>query len=109
MTMEYIELGSSPYEENCVQVGEANYHEKMRKELAAYVNQLNRMFNQFDNHAIMFKSKWFNHDFGSYGEVCVYWNTSDEEADTYVYEIERSLPAYWDEEAKKELGLENGN
>jgi hypothetical protein len=36
----------------------------------------------------------------------MYWNTDDEEADSYVYEIERNLPASWDRMAKQELGLE---
>ena len=102
---EYMEIGSAPYEENCVQVGEVNYPEKMRKELTIYKNQLERMFPLAESMNIYFKPKWFSHDFGSYGEICMYWDTDNAEADEYVYEIERELPGFWDEEAKKELGI----
>jgi hypothetical protein len=37
----------------------------------------------------------------------MHWDTGNEEADVYVYEIEKELPGYWDEEAKKELGKTN--
>ena len=105
MVMEYMEIGSAPYEEDCAQVGTPNYYENARKEMNAYINQLNRMFNEFDNQQITFKQKWFNHDFGTYGEVCIYWDTDNAEADVYAYEIESTLPGFWDEEAKKELGI----
>ena len=105
MNMEYMEFGSTPYGEDCAQVGVADYREKAIKEMKAYINQLIRMFPESENMGINFKIKWFNHDFGSYGEVCSVWNTDDEEADGYVYVIERNLPENWDEEAKKELGI----
>jgi hypothetical protein len=37
----------------------------------------------------------------------MHWDTGNEEADVYAYEIEKELPDYWDEEAKKELGKTN--
>ncbi len=100
-----MEIGSTPYDENCAQVGTANYHERANKELTAYSNQLNRIFSDAASKGIVFKEKWFDHDFGSYGEICMHWNTDNEVADVYAYEIERSLPSNWDEEAKKELGI----
>jgi hypothetical protein len=102
---EYMEIGPTPYDESCAQVGSADYMNKASKELDAYLNQLNRIFSDAQSKGIMFKEKWFNHDFGSYGEICMYWNTDNEVADVYAYEIERSLPSNWDEEAKKELGI----
>lgn len=107
MTTEYMEIGPTPYDEDCAQVGFAGYRERADKELTAYINQLNRMFYDAEEKGIRFKTKWFQHDFGNYGEVCIYWNTDNEVADVYAYEIERSLPSNWDEEALKELGKEN--
>jgi ArsR family metal-binding transcriptional regulator len=103
---EYMEIGSTPYDETCAQVGTDNYKEIAEMEIAAYINLLERMFPEASSRNINFKKKWFQHDFGSYAEVCMYWNTDDEEADSYVYEIERNLPACWDRMAKQELGLE---
>ena len=107
MTMEYMEIGSSPYDELCAQLGFDNYRKDATKEMDAYINQLNRLFIEAKNYGITFKQKWFNHDFGTYGEVCMSWNPENEIANTYVYEIESNLPSNWDEEAKKELGETN--
>jgi hypothetical protein len=106
MNMEYMEFGASPYDEDCAQVGTVDYSTKANKEMKAYINQLNRMFPEAESMGIRFKIKWFNHDFGSYGEVCGYWNIDDETADGYIYVIERNLPATWDREALQELNIE---
>ena len=103
MVMEYIEIGATPYDEDCAQVGAENYRKDAEKEMDAYINQLNRVFTEAENWGIRFKQKWFNHDFGVYGEVCAYWNTDNEIADRFVYFVEENLPSNWDEEAKKEL------
>ena len=52
-----------------------------------------------------FRIKWFSHDFGSYGEVCAYWDTENEIANEYVYTIDRNLPSNWDKDALKELKI----
>lgn len=103
MVMEYIEIGSTPYDESCAQVGVENYREDAKKEMNAYINQLNRLFIDAESRGVKFKQKWFDHDFGAYGEVCMYWNPENEIADEYVYVIEADLPGNWDEEARKEL------
>jgi hypothetical protein len=79
---------------------------KSKAEMTAYINQLNRIFSDAESKGIDFKIKKFHHDFGTYGEVCMYWNTDNEVADQYVYIIESNLPATWDREALQELNLE---
>ena len=103
---EYMEIGPVPYDENCAQVGAEDYIEKSSAEISAYLNQLNRKFPEAESKGIDFKKKRFDHDFGSYYEVCIYWNTDDEVADQYVYIIEANLPNVWDREALQELNLE---
>jgi hypothetical protein len=107
MVMEYIEIGSTPYDEDCAQVGANGYREEAMKEMDAYINQLNRHFTIAITYGIKFKQKWFNHDFGSYGEVCMYWNNENEDANTIAYEIESNLPGKWDKEALIELSTSN--
>jgi hypothetical protein len=102
---EYMELGSSPYDEDCAQVGTDNYSQRAGKELDAYRNQLNRLFPDAESKGITFRTKWFNHDFGTYGEVCVYWNTDNPVADEYAYIIEANLPSNWDKEAMQEMSM----
>ena len=107
MNIEYMEIGPTPYEEDCIQIGDLNYSTLAKKEMDEYVNQLYRMFPDANSRGVSFKIKWFNHDFGRYGEVCIYWDLDNSDADDYAYEIERSLPSHWDEEALKELERQN--
>lgn len=103
---EYMEIGPCPSNETCAQVGQDNFIVEAKKEMSAYVDQLYRTFPEVLNMGINFKSKWFPHDFGTYGEVCIFWDADNEKADSYVYEIEKQLPEFWDEEALAELERE---
>ena len=105
---QYMEIGSSPIEEDCAQVGAEGYYQRAEKELNCYKDQLYRQFTESVEHNISFRIKWFPHDFGTYGEVCVFWNDSDEAANEYAYFIEANLPENWDEQSIKELELEVG-
>ena len=42
--MDYINIGPTPHDENCAQVGQEDYHIRGRKECAAYCRQLRRMY-----------------------------------------------------------------
>ena len=44
-----------------------------------------------------FAIKSFPHDFGTYREVVVYYDTDDN--DPIAYEVEANLPKTWDEES----------
>lgn len=107
MLLEYIELGPTPCEEDCAQLGTEDFRKRATKEMHAYVNQLYRQFADAYENGVTFKIKWFNHDFGTYGEVCAFWDMDDRKATEYVYSVEGKLPSNWDDEAIKEL--ENGN
>lgn len=102
MNQEYIELGPVPCEENCAQVGDADFRKASNLEMSAYINQLRREFHSRLN-VIEFGKKWFDHDFGSYGEVVVYFNPDDDESFQAAYFVESHLPMTWDDEAIKEL------
>ena len=104
MISAYMEIGPTPCEESCAQVGIENYRIIASKEMDVYINQLNRKFEDIaDENHIVFGKKWFNHDFGSYGEVVVYYDESDENSVQAAFHIESNLPYNWDEEALIEL------
>lgn len=101
--IDYFEIGPTPCDENCAQVGEDNFRNKANIEMDAYIDQLYRLFGEkILDTSISFKKKWFAHDFGNYGEVVIMYDDSDEKHDL-VYEIERELPENWDEQAKKDI------
>lgn len=99
-----IEIGSSPYGEDCAQVGTPDYQEKAKKELVAYRNQLIRQFGQ-PPEGVVIKIKGNPHDFGTYYELVAVYNEDDEQAAHYAYQLEGEGPEFWDAEAKKELGI----
>jgi hypothetical protein len=101
MSRDSFSVNSVPYEEECAQVGEDNYRRKAMVECVAYINQLQRLFPEAKSHGIEFNMKWHSHDFGSYAEVELYFDESDD----YAYHIDKNLPSNWDEKALSEIAF----
>lgn len=104
MARDFVYIGPSPAEEDCAQVGSDNYHELARKECSALIAQLRRQFGQEPDGAEL-RVKRESHDFGSYLEVVCYYDERSQAAIEYAYKCEGNLPATWDEEARRELGI----
>lgn len=101
---DYITLGPTPPEEDCVQLGQPNYNFLTKLEVNAFINQLEREFSHWvENDWVLFDKKWFNHDFGRYCEVVVYYKSDDEVSRGCALSIDRHHRYTWDDEAKKEL------
>lgn len=100
--MEYLSLGSVPGDEKCAQIGDPDYYEKCRQESNRYIAQLKRMFPEWENKGCFFKKKGFNHDFGVYHEVVIFFDEKDEASCEYAHMVENNLPANWDNEENKE-------
>lgn len=97
--IDYFEIGPTPCNEDCAQVGTDNYRTMANIEMDAYVDQLYRIFGEkIEGSMITFAKKWFPHDFGTYGEVVIKYDDADPNSHL-VYEIERELPDQWDNEA----------
>jgi len=108
--MAYLELGPTPYNEDCAQVGTDNYSYKAGKECNIYSRQLWRFLKdkrgitqETAPYSFNIITKSFPHDFGSYYEVCAKYSDGDEVAIELAFWLEDNLPGEWDEEAKKEL------
>ena len=97
-----LELGPTPHEEPCEQVGD-NYNPiQAKRECRAFINQLKRMFGECEGARFVITSN--PHDFGSYFEVVVKFNNNEQAID-YAFMVEEKCPARWDEEAKLELHI----
>jgi hypothetical protein len=104
--LDYINLGSTPSDEDCAQVGSPDYQNRANKELDTYKAQLERMFPGWETHKnLKFKKMWFPHDFGSYGEIVITFDSDNELEAATAIEIEWNTPTSWDEEARKELNI----
>ena len=95
------EIGTTPYGEDCAQVGSPGYAAKARKECRVYINQLIRLHGTPPaGCSLIIKSSY--HDFGTYYEVNVKFEDTPE-GNEYAAKCEGEGPELWDEEAKKEL------
>lgn len=101
---EYLEIGSTPAGEACVQVGDPTYFSRYRKECQAFINQLRRQLGPEPEGATL-TIKGFPHDFGTYHEVVCRYDDRYPDSVQYAYDCEAKAPEYWDEDAKIELGM----
>lgn len=97
-----LELGSSPVDEDCAQVGTEGYYERAKTEIKALRNQLIRIVGEPPRGATL-KMKGFPHDFGTYHELGVVYDDDDDKATEYAFRCESECPQLWDDLALKEL------
>lgn len=95
MARDYLTIGSSPPDEDCVQVGSANYSAESRLECARYIGAIRRFCGPEQGTARL-SIKSFPHDFGSYTEVVCYYEESDPIGFAYALHVEGGGPATWD-------------
>jgi len=94
MATETIEIGSSPAEEDCAQVGSENYMARARGECKRFIELLQATFGKEPEGAwLCVKSN--PHDFGTYLEVVVKFDPENEEAAAYAYRCEEEAPTRW--------------
>ncbi|MGA7933847.1 MAG: hypothetical protein WCA35_09900 [Kovacikia sp.] len=103
---ESLELGQTPCNEECAQVGKDNYPEQSRKECRVWISQLQREFPKADDIDAHFKISQFTHDLGTYREVVLNYNLNDDRAVKYASQIEQKCPQNWDAKARQDLGLD---
>src|SRR5436190_21898951 len=101
---EFVDLGvTTPYLEDCAQVGsrEYDYYERARREARAYIAQLRRVFGDEPDGA-RFSVKSHEHDFGTYLTVVCNFEPSIPAAADYAFRCENQPLDLWDEQARSE-------
>lgn len=104
---DWLEIGASPADEDCAQIGSDDYPEKSRLECRVFANQLRRVFGDPPSGAEI-GVKAFRHDFGTYREVVVFFDDAKSEEEEnpgfeYAINVENNTPEKWDILALKEL------
>jgi hypothetical protein len=94
--MDYLNIGSTPGDEPCAQVGSDDYSRDARKECARYIDCIRKKLGPEPSGAYL-KVKGFDHDFGTYYEVVCYYDTEDEESQDYAFLCESNSPSTWDD------------
>lgn len=94
--MEYLNIGPAPCDEDCAQVGEADYHRRSRDECIRFIELIRKSLGSEPDGAILM-SKSFPHDFGSYREVVCMYDPNNEAAVEYAFRVEGNAPTKWEE------------
>lgn len=104
--LDRLEIASVPVDENCAQVGVMDdYRQLALRECAVFKRQLTRVFGEPPTGARLVTIS-NPHDFGTYFEVAVEFDTNNTKAVNYAYKLEAETPARWDRIAIEELGSE---
>jgi hypothetical protein len=93
---DYLAIGSSPAEEECVQVGEEGYALRARAECRRYIEALRSKLGPEPEGARL-ALKGSEHDYGTYYEVVCWFDAEREEAVRYAYDCEGDGPATWED------------
>ena len=101
--MEYIELGPVPAGEPCAQVGTDNYLARSMRECEVFRRMLERVFPIPEGLPVKYVVRSHPHDFGTYREVSVCFNSVDPAACDFAWRVESSVHDGWDPVAQQEL------
>ena len=100
----YYELGSVPIEEDCVQVDRVNeYVKDMTRECTVYLNMLKNKYPNIEQFKCNLRIKNFNHSFGQYKEVVVYYDKEIPESEEVALDICNNIPLKWTTDALEEF------
>jgi hypothetical protein len=102
MSTQRLNIGAAPNEEECAQVGQPDYPEYSQRECLVFMRMLQRLY-PVPNAKAWLAVKSFSHEFGSYREVCAYYDNEDAVATEYAFMLERETPLKWDDIANYEL------
>ena len=101
-----MSIGSTPYNEDCAQLGITDRYSKMaRLECEAFISQLKRLYG-YPPEGVYFKITSNAHDFGNYLDVTVVFDEEVEEQSDYAYNCEAGLDN-WDIESLEFLRSSN--
>lgn len=92
---DFIEIGSTPAEEDCAQLGEPDYEKKATEEMRRFIELIRKDLGPEPDGAKL-AIKWFPHDFGHYGEVVCYFDEDNKKARDYAFKCEAEAPSKWE-------------
>ncbi len=93
---DFLSLGSSPIDEECVQVGEQDYASLAKQECARFIGLVRRTFGPEPEGAAL-QTKAFPHDLGTYYEVVCFFDPEIQASVDYAYRCEGETPRTWED------------
>lgn len=96
MPRDYINIGSTPCNEDCAQVGTENYSSRAREECRRFIEAIRETLGD-EPEGAQLAVKAFSHDFGTYYEVVCWYDEDNAEAEEYAFKCESDAPTDWPE------------
>ena len=93
---------TTPYEEECAQLGSPHYMTRAHHEAQAFAGQLIRLHGNPPDGARL-KTIYCEHDFGTYLDLALVYDEDNEEHVEWMLKIESGIPDKWDQAAITEL------
>ena len=93
---DFLEIGSSPPDENCEQLGSPDYATKALAECERYIDVLRKKLGKEPEGARL-RVKANPHDFGTYYEVVCDFDTELLESQDYAFKCDSNGPSTWDD------------
>ena len=93
--MDTLDIGPTPSEETCAQIGDDDYATKARAECRRFIALILAKFGHEPTGArLIIKAN--PHDFGTYYEVAVKYDENNANAIDYAFKVEADAPATWE-------------
>lgn len=106
MALDEFQLGTTvPHEEDCIQLGQPNYSAYSKLEANLLMKQIVKELGDTPEGCSM-KLIGCKHDFGTYYDIALIYDTDSEEHTKWVSKVEGELPNKWDFESRTELEKE---
>jgi hypothetical protein len=103
MKEQIASLGASPIKEACAQLGNKGYAIDSTVECTTYMRQLLRLHPKPQGVSAKLRVLVHPHDFGSYRDVSVVYDTASEADLSYARQLCNGRPEIWDAVARYEL------
>ncbi len=92
---DYLNIGCTPHDESCLGVN----HPKERAECIAFMRQIDKHYPPPWGASLRVKA--FEHDFGTYHEVCAMYDDDDEVTERWAFAVEadaKGVLSKWEDE-----------
>lgn len=91
----YLFLGPVPWGEECAQLGSKDYASRAKRECTRFIQLLEKKYSDKPD-TIRFETREFEHNFGTYYSVVVWYDTDEVESVEYAIDCEDGYPEYWE-------------
>ena len=96
---DYLSIGPSPCDEDCVQLGTEGYYERAKDECKRFIKLIRKVCGpEPEGSTAMLGIKSNMHDFGDYLDVVCYFDDQDELGMKYAFHVEGNTPETWDDD-----------